>query len=125
MVHKSIFKPEAACELIEEAALGPLVRVDGKARGRVEFHTLRFGHSRGHDRVDIDGACEFVDQERFRLAKAMEGYLNNGTEGKTKPVRSTKMTDAFRLAAQGGVAVADIGSGTGTGAPQASTNGNR
>jgi ankyrin repeat protein len=39
------------------------------------------------------------DQERFRFAKAMEGYLNNGSEGKQKPVRSTKLTDAFKRAA--------------------------
>ena len=48
-------------------------------------------------------AAQLADhQERFRFAKSMEGWLNNGNSAtRPKPVRSTALTDAFRRAASG------------------------
>lgn len=46
-------------------------------------------------------ALELADnQERYRFARAMEGYLNRGGEesARPKPVRSTTVTDAFKRA---------------------------
>ena len=53
-------------------------------------------------------AAQLADhQERFRFAKSMEGWLNNGNSAtRPKPVRSTALTDAFRRAASAAGAAA-------------------
>jgi ankyrin repeat protein len=58
-------------------------------------------------------AVQLADnQERFRYAKSLEGFLNNGAPAeRPKPVRATKLTDAFRRA--------------GVGSPQTVTSGGR
>lgn len=56
-------------------------------------------------------AADLADnQERYRFARAMEGYLNRGGEesNRPKPVRSTNVTDAFKRAASSAGANASI-----------------